>query len=83
MFADDFMICSESREQGEDSLERRGLKIRSSMTEYSVNKRETGRTEKLEKVEIVKLDDIKYLGSSIKINGWCTREVKERVQCGG
>jgi len=36
----------------------------------------------LQRVEVVKVDGFKYLGSTVKRNGECGREVKKRVQAG-
>lgn len=38
---------------------------------------ETGVAMKLQGVEIVKVDEFKYLGSTIQINKQCTGEVKK------
>ncbi|KAK3542975.1 hypothetical protein QTP70_008094, partial [Hemibagrus guttatus] len=73
MFADDIVICSESREQMEENLERwrfalerRGIKVSRSKTEYMcVNERE-----------------FKYLESTVQSNGECGKEVKKQVQAG-
>ena len=90
MFADDIVICSESREQVEENLERwryalerRGMKVSRSMTEYMcVNKRNPSGTMRLQGVEVKKVDDFKYLGSTFQSNGECGKEVKKRVQAG-
>ena len=90
MFADDIVICSESREQAEASLERwryalerRGMIVSRSKTEYMcVNEREGGGMVRLQGVEVVKVDGFKYLGSTVQSNGECGREVKKRVQAG-
>ncbi|KAK3560234.1 hypothetical protein QTP86_002183 [Hemibagrus guttatus] len=82
MFADDIVICSESREQVEENLERwrfalerRGMKVSRSKTEYMcVNEREGSGT--------VRLQEFKYLGSTVQSNGECGKEVKKRVQAG-
>ncbi|KAK3557812.1 hypothetical protein QTP86_002686 [Hemibagrus guttatus] len=89
MFADDIVICSESREQVEENLERwrfalerRGMKVSRSKAEYMcVNEREGSGTVRLlgEKVKKVQF---KYLGSTIQSNGECGKEVKKRVQAG-
>lgn len=34
-------------------------------------------------VKVVKVDEIKYLGSTIQSNRGCKREVKKRVHAGG
>ena len=73
MFADDIVICSESREQAEASLERwryalerRGMKGSRSNTEcMCVNEREGGGMVQLQGVEVGKVDGFKYLGSTV------------------
>uniref|UniRef100_A0A3B4CLA2 ribonuclease H n=1 Tax=Pygocentrus nattereri TaxID=42514 RepID=A0A3B4CLA2_PYGNA len=90
MFADDIVICGESREQVEENLERwrfalerRGMKVSRDKMEYMcVNEREAGGKVKMQGVEVVKVDDFKYLGSTIQSNGQCRKEVKKRVQAG-
>ena len=92
MFADDIVICSESKEQVEEkleswiyALERRGTKVNRRKTEYMrVNERQdTGSgTVKMQGEEVTKVDDFKYLGSTVQSNGECGREVKKRVQAG-
>ncbi|KAK3528988.1 hypothetical protein QTP70_014117 [Hemibagrus guttatus] len=89
MFADDIVICSESREQVEENLERwrfalerRGMKVSRSKTEYMcVNEREGSGTVRLQGEE-VKVQEFKYLGSTVQSNGECAKEVKKRVQAG-
>ncbi|KAK3507053.1 hypothetical protein QTP70_003306 [Hemibagrus guttatus] len=90
MFADDIVICSESREQVEENLERwrfalerRGMKVSCSKTEYMcVNEREGSGTVRLQGEEVKKVQEFKYLGSTIQSNGECGKEVKKRVQAG-
>ncbi|KAK3527016.1 hypothetical protein QTP86_006792 [Hemibagrus guttatus] len=90
MFADDIVICSESREQVEESLERwrfalerRGMKVSRSKTEYMcVNEREGSGTVRLQGEEVKKVQELKYLGSTVQSNGECGKEVKKRVQAG-
>ncbi|KAK3539793.1 hypothetical protein QTP70_013231 [Hemibagrus guttatus] len=90
MFADDIVICSESREQVEENLERwrfalerRGMKVSRSKTEYMcVNEREGSGTVRLQSEEVKKVQEFKYLGSTVQINGECGKEVKKRVQAG-
>ncbi|KAK3551170.1 hypothetical protein QTP70_013885 [Hemibagrus guttatus] len=88
MFADDIVICSESREQVEENLERwrfalerRGMKVSRSKTEYMcVNEREGSGTVRLQGEEVKKLQEFKYLGSTVQSSGECGKEVKKRVQ---
>ncbi|KAK3539646.1 hypothetical protein QTP70_011095 [Hemibagrus guttatus] len=88
MFADDIVICSESREQVEENLERwrfalerRGMKVSRSKTEYMcVNERERSGTVRLQGEEVKKVQEFKYLGSTVQSNGECGKEVKKRVQ---
>ncbi|KAK3544385.1 hypothetical protein QTP86_010144 [Hemibagrus guttatus] len=88
MFADDIVICSESREQVKENLERwrfvlerRGMKVRCCKTEYMcVNEREGSGTVRLQGEEVKKVQEFKYLGSTVQSNGECGKEVKKRVQ---
>ncbi|KAK3518785.1 hypothetical protein QTP70_012733 [Hemibagrus guttatus] len=90
MFADDIVICSESREQVEENLERwrfalerRGMKVSRSKTEYMcVNEREGSGTVRLQGERMKKVQEFKYLGSTVQSNGECGKEVKKRVQAG-
>ncbi|KAK3566893.1 hypothetical protein QTP86_004748 [Hemibagrus guttatus] len=90
MFADDIVMCSESREQVEENLERwrfalerRGMKVSRSKTEYMcVNEREGSGTVRLQGEEVKKVQEFKYLGSTVQSNGECGKEVKKRVQAG-
>ena len=90
MFADDIMICSKSKEHVEEKLEswryafeRRGMKVNRRRTEYMcVNERQDNGRVKMQGEEVVKVDDFKYLGSTVQSNGECGREVKKRVQAG-
>ncbi|KAK3534565.1 hypothetical protein QTP86_016662, partial [Hemibagrus guttatus] len=82
------VICSESREEVEMSLERwrsalerRGMKVCRDKTEYmQVNEREDSKMVQLKGAEVRKVDEFKYLGSAVQGNGECGREVKKRVQ---
>ncbi|KAK3539955.1 hypothetical protein QTP70_019596 [Hemibagrus guttatus] len=82
MFADDIVICSESREHVEENLERwrfalerRGMKVSRSKTEYMcVNEREGSGTVRLQGEEVKKVQEFKYLGSTVQSNGECGKE---------
>ncbi|KAK3524555.1 hypothetical protein QTP70_029867 [Hemibagrus guttatus] len=90
MFADDIVICSESREQVEENLERwrfalkrRGMKVSHSKTDYlCMNVREGSGTVRLQGEEVKKVQEFKYLGSTVQSNGEFGKEVKKRVQAG-
>ncbi|KAK3568596.1 hypothetical protein QTP86_010286 [Hemibagrus guttatus] len=79
MFADDIVFCSESREQVEENLERwrfalerRGVKVSRSKTEYMcVNEREGSGTVRIQGEEVKKVQEFKYLGSTVQSNGEC------------
>ncbi|KAK3545925.1 hypothetical protein QTP70_016972, partial [Hemibagrus guttatus] len=70
MFADDIVICSESREQVEENLERwrfalerRGMKVSRSKTEYMcVNEREGSGTVRLQGEEVKKKISVRIKG---------------------
>ncbi|KAK3539585.1 hypothetical protein QTP70_010256 [Hemibagrus guttatus] len=87
MFADDIVICSESREQVVENLERwrfalerRGMKVSRSKTEYMcVNEREGSGTVRLQGEEVKKVQEFKYLGSTIQSNGECGKEYKRHL----
>ncbi|KAK3556960.1 hypothetical protein QTP70_022299, partial [Hemibagrus guttatus] len=88
LFADDIVICSESREQVEENLERwrfalerRGMKVSHSKTEYMcVNERERSGTVRLQGEEVKKVQEFKYLGSTVQSNGECGKEFEERCE---
>ena len=92
MFADDIVICSESKKQVEEkleswryALERSGMKVNRRKTEYMcVNERQdnSSGTVKMQGEEVAKVEDFKYLGSTVQSNGKCGREVKKRVHAG-
>ncbi|KAK3512266.1 hypothetical protein QTP70_002272 [Hemibagrus guttatus] len=85
MFADNIVICSESREQVEENLERwrfalerRGMKVSCSKTEYMcVNEREGSGTVRLQGEEVKKVQEFKYFGSTVQSNGECGKETVE------
>ncbi|KAK3530005.1 hypothetical protein QTP86_009395 [Hemibagrus guttatus] len=57
------------------------MKVSRSKTEYMcVNEREGGGTVRLQGEEVKKVQEFKYLGSTVQSNGECGKEVKKRVQ---
>ncbi|KAK3531764.1 hypothetical protein QTP70_028289 [Hemibagrus guttatus] len=75
-------VVSESREKVEENLERwkfalerRGMKVSRSKTEYMcVNEREGSGTVRLQGEEVKKVQEFKYLGSTVQSNGVCGKE---------
>ena len=87
MLTDDIVICSESKEQVERSLERwryalerREMKVSRSTCVW--NKRGYGETVLLQGVEVSKVKEFMYLRSTVQCNGGCGSEVKRRIQAG-
>ncbi|KAK3574517.1 hypothetical protein QTP86_008559 [Hemibagrus guttatus] len=83
------MDQSESREQVEENLERwrfalerRGMKVSRSKTEYMcVNEREGSGTVRLQGEEVKKVQEFKYLGSTVQSNGECGKESVKLLKC--
>ncbi|KAK3524342.1 hypothetical protein QTP70_028051 [Hemibagrus guttatus] len=64
-------------------LERRGMKVSRSKTEYMcVNEREGSGTVRLQGEEVKKVQEFKYLGSTVQSNGECGKEVAAKVLAG-
>ena len=90
MFADDIVICEETRgeverrlESWKYALERRGMKVSRSKTEYlCINGGNDDETVKMEDTKVPRVKEFKYLGSTVQESGGCEREVKKRVQAG-
>ncbi|KAK3541917.1 hypothetical protein QTP86_008097 [Hemibagrus guttatus] len=61
----------------------KGMKVSRIKTEYMcVNEREGSGTVRLQGEEVKKVQEFKYLGSTVQSNGECGKEVKKRVQAG-
>ena len=90
LFADDIVICEETREEVERrleswkyALERRGMKVNRSKIEYlCINGRYDDETVKMEDTKVPRVKEFKYLGSTVQESCGCAREVKKRVQAG-
>ena len=88
MFADDVVICEETREEVERRLEswryalgRKEMKVSRSKTEYlSVNAENHKETVKMEDTKVPRVKEFKYLGSTMQESGSYEREVKRIVQ---
>ena len=90
LFADDIVICEETREEVERrleswkyALERRGIKVSRSKTKYlCINGGNDDKTVKMEDTKVPRVKEFKYLESMVQESGGCEREVKKRVQAG-
>ena len=90
LFADDIVICEETRQKVERrleswkyALERRGMKVSRSKTEYlCINGGNDKETVKMEDTKVPRVKEFKYLISTMQESGGCEREVKKRVQAG-
>ena len=89
LFADDIVICSETKQQAEDNLdrwryalERRGMKVSRSKTEYMCMNGSGNGKICLQKEELKKVNEFKYLGTTMVSNGEYSREVKNKIQAG-
>ncbi|KAK3548354.1 hypothetical protein QTP70_010715 [Hemibagrus guttatus] len=64
-------------------MEKYRVVVSRSKTEYMcVNEREGSGTVRLQGEEVKKVQEFKYLGSTVQSNGECGKEVKKRVQAG-
>ena len=90
LFADDIVICTETREEVEQrieswryALERIGMKVNRLKTKYlCVNRRNDEEAVKMEDTKVPRVKEFKFLRSTVKESGGCEREVKKRVQAG-
>ena len=90
LFADNIVICEETREEVERrfeswryALERRGMKVSRSKTEYlCINGGNDNETVKMEDTKVPRVKEFKYLGPTVQESGGCEREVKKSVQAG-
>ena len=89
LFADDIVICKETRKEVVQRLEswryalERGMKVSRSKTEYlCINGGNDEETVKMEDTKVPRVKEFKYLGSTVQESGSCEREVKKRVQEG-
>ena len=90
LFADDIVICKETRKEVEQrlecwryALERREMKVSRSKTIYlCINGGNDKETVKMEDTKVPRVKKFKYLRSTVQESGSCHREVKKRVQAG-
>ena len=90
LFADDIVICKETKEEVQlrleswrYALERIGMKVSRSKTKYlCINGGNDHKIVKMEDTKVPRAREFKYLGSTVQVSGGCEREVKKRVQAG-
>ena len=90
LFADDIVICEETREEVKrtlecwrHALERRGIKVGRSKTEYlCINRGNDDETVKMEDTKVPRVKEFKYFGSTVQESDSFERKVKRRVQAG-
>ena len=88
LFADDIVLCRQNHRELEENLkiwrnalERRGLKVRWSKTEYlRVGGVDDGEELKLQGEKVKRAKNFKYLGSTVSSDGRCEEEVSRRIQ---
>ena len=88
LFADDIVICEETREEVErilecwrHALQRRGMKVSRSKTDYlCVIGGKDKETVKMENTKVPRVKELKYSGSTVQESGSCERKVKKRLQ---
>ena len=90
LFADDIVLSRQNHRELEDDLEiwrnalnRRGLKVSRSSTEYlKAGGVEGGEELKLQGEKIKRPKNFKYLGWTNSSDGRCEEEVRRRIQAG-
>ena len=90
LFADDIVLSRPNCRELEDdlemwrnALERRGLKVSRSKTEYlKSGDVDDGEELKLQGEKLKRAKNFKYLGSTISSDGRCEEEVRRRIQAG-
>ena len=90
LFADDIVLCrqnyrqlKENLEIWRNALERRGLKVSRSKTEYlRVGAVDDGEELNLQGEKVKKAKNFKYLRSTVSNDGRCEEKVRRRIQAG-
>ena len=90
LFADDIVICEETRKEvarrlefWRYALERSGMKVSRSKTKYlCINDGNDNETVKMEDTKVSRVKEFKYLGSTVQESSSSEREMKRRVQPG-
>ena len=90
LFADDIVLSRQNCRELEDdlemwrnALEKRGLKVSRSKTEYlKARDVDDGEELKLQGEKLKRAKNFKYLGSTVSSDGRCEEEVRRRIQAG-
>ena len=88
LFADDIVLSRQNHKELEDdleiwrnALERRGLKVSGSKTEYlKAGCVDDGEELKLQGEKVKRAKNFKYLGSTVSSDGRCEEEIRRRIQ---
>ena len=90
LFADYVMLCGESRENlvtrletWRRAMEDRGMRVSRQKTEYlCIGEGEADEEVKLQGEKLKRVEEFKYLGSTVQMDGGTGREVQKRIQAG-
>ena len=89
MFADDVVLCATDKDSLEDdleiwreALEKRGMKISRTKTEYMCLNGKARGSVNMQTAQLPEVTEFKYLGSTIQKDGGTEAEVNRRVQSG-
>jgi len=90
LFADDIVLIGKTKEEVQrkvekwrEMLEKRGMKVSRSKTEYMCfNGKEEPGDIRLEDEVVPQVENFKYLGCVIQSDGNCNKEIKKKVQAG-
>ena len=90
LFVNDIVLCRQNHRELEEyleiwrnALERRGLKVSQSKTEYlRVGSVDDGEELKLQGEKVKRAKNFKYLGSTVSSDERCEEEVRRKIQAG-
>ena len=92
LFADDVVVCSETKEEVEQRLEMwreamevRGMRVSRQKTEYlklRAGDRQDEGTVAMQGEVVKQVEEFKYLGSTIQADGGIDKEIAKRIQAG-
>ena len=89
MFADDIVLCDDTREKVGEKLEawrrvmeERGLKVSRNKTEYMAFNAEGAGSIRMHDYVLKKVTSFEYLGTTVSGNGELEEEVEKRIQAG-